>query len=357
MAVAVIYLEMKFNLLKNRKKKRFGNSLSEIKQIEVLQERDSVIKRIRTWVQKYRVQVYAFALVIIVGILAYLVGAARLWVIKESRKNFEDISAPVFNDSDATITDYEIDYSTASLEGSYRVYRLDRDLLYGVTTAASELGFPSAPSRYEYDGYYKWTADDSTLVYNYLTDNVHFSGEYSSGWYSAESARTGLSSLFGINSENLVLTTEDKGTSYAMWLFDYSIDGIDVVVGKEPSAVRVLADNAGNVYDISMYLISPFDSKKLKVLSIASLEQSLFSLNKQVHAEIYVSDEVSYNSQPINLPRGHFATEETAVVLYKSLTETPFLVPALELKGTLTTSDGASGPATVLVDIVDWDEA
>ena len=316
----------------------------------------NLITRVKAWVEKYKVQVYAFVIVIIVGLLAYLAGFARNWIVKEGSKNFVGLASPILNASDATVSYYDVDLTGLEIDSKYKVYKIETDYTGSVNSAAGELGFISSPTEHTYEGYFKWVEGENSLVYDYLTNTVRFTGEYSSSWYTADSAQAGVASLFGINAETLTLATEDVGSNYAMWLFKYTIDGVDVVVGKDEHPVNVVTDGNGTVLELSIPLISVVDSKSISVLRDEELSSVFDSLPKQISAEVYSSELPEFNEMPISEPAGRFEPRENAVVLYKSLTETSFLVPVLCLKGTLTTPQGASGDATVLVDIVDWEK-
>lgn len=350
---------MAFNLLKNKKiRKKKMIALSKSMPLAREPDRPKTTGKLAKWIERYKVQVYSIMLVIIVAILASLAIYGKNLISYKISENFVGLSMPVFSLDDAEILEYDIDFSEISIDAKAKAYRLDASAINKATSAASKLGFMGSPEEYAYDGYYKWSKQDGedVLIYNYKNSEMLYEGSYDSGWINSETVLSGIADLFGVNESSFYLAGDNVGSEYGFWVYGCKVGDTSVVIGKDDDCLVVVSDGKGIVSEITISVLEPVDSKSLPLLKPKELASGFDSLSKQVKASVFSGDDPEFNYLPISNPSGRFILSSSSIVLYKPRAASSFLVPVLELKGSLVTDDGSSGLATILVDIVDWEK-
>lgn len=315
------------------------------------------MSRLKKFVAKYQIQVYSLVLVIAVAILSYLTVFAFKSLSEKRAEKLQGITSPSFHASTGAVTSIVYD-SVSWEEKKPKVYKVNVDLLSRVMSAASKLGFSGEPAEDAYRNQYAWRNRNNSLVYSIKANQVVFQGQIALDWTDENAIKVGVSDLFGIDTSSYSVDYQLDAGQQKWWEFGQRIEEKKLIIETKSVVFSVVTTDKGIVKKFRLYPIEIVDSSRVELYSFEEVQDSFEVLPKRVSASVYPAESCGTEGCYLDNmpdPSGNVKVSSAETVLYtNNLGEYPFLVPILKLSGKMTTTDGYTGEAEVLVDVVNW---
>jgi|GEM_PF-4704259 len=345
------------NLIRKAQKQKFDKPV-----LHLLTETEDygLVASVKHYYNIYKIQILALVLVLSVAIIAIVLGWVYRSVTTANNQKLVGLTMPQFNASLATITVYdvgELNYSVTSASA----YKYDGNFLPKAINAVNMLGISEAPAYNSYSGYYFWEGEGIQARVSMITGQFTLQGSSTLRWMTEEDIKTGVSALFMTNPELLHLSSKTENEGFIWWTFTGEVEEKVIYFGVNEIMLSVTTRTDGTVTEINYYILDIVDFAKVPILSSDTTMSDVTSRSVQVDAAVRADmpseclGEFCYVDTVYD-PTGAITANSAELALFYNQNGSTFLVPVLCLKGTLTTAEGASGDATVLVDIVDWDK-